>query len=285
LFNGFSYSIQGASHIQKQIVCQDSAAHYYNDTFATAVVSDGHGSEKHFRSDIGSKIAVDISIQTIKEFITREKDYIHTIFSNPDKILKQLASNIIYRWSEKIHQHFNENPLTEEEQTLHRNIDVEKIAHIYGATLIIAVMTKKFWFALQTGDGACVTITNKNTAEIFVPKDDRLIFNFVTSLCDADAIGNFRYYFSEINKEKQPPLGIIITSDGVVNSFKEDHFLDFNCKTLNLFTTQENASEEIQKFLPILTEKGSKDDVSIAGIYFKQQQTHTTKKQKTDYNT
>jgi len=271
LFNGFSCSAQGASHIEKQIICQDSAAHYYNDTFAMAVVSDGHGSEKHFRSDIGSKIAVDISIQTIKEFITRENDYIHTIFSNSDKILKQLASNIIYRWSEKIHQHFNENPLTEEEQTLHGTTNSEKITHIYGATLIIAVMTKKFWFALQTGDGACVTITNKNNAEIFIPTDDRLIFNFVTSLCDSDAIGNFRYYFSEINNEKNPPLGIIISSDGVVNSFKEDKFLEFNCKTLNLFTTQENASEEIKKFLPLLSKKGSKDDVSIAGIYFKQQ--------------
>ncbi|MCL2134512.1 MAG: protein phosphatase 2C domain-containing protein [Candidatus Bathyarchaeota archaeon] len=268
MFNGFSYSVQGAGHKERQIVCQDYAAHFFNNKFGMVVVSDGHGSEKHFRSDVGSKIAAGISIQTINDFIAREPDYIDTIFSDYDEILKQLASNLIYRWSKKIHQHFNENPLTEEEQTLYGAVNPEKITYIYGATLIIAVMTKNFWFALQIGDGACVTIIDKDVAKIFVPEDERLVFNFVTSLCDSDAIGNFRYYFSEINEEKPMPLGIIVSSDGVVNSFKEDSFLDFNCKILNLFISQKNASEKVEKFLPILSEKGSKDDASIAGIYF-----------------
>ncbi|MDR2719649.1 MAG: protein phosphatase 2C domain-containing protein, partial [Nitrososphaerota archaeon] len=151
MFKGFSHSAQGTSHIEKKLPCQDSVAHYESDTLGIAVVSDGHGSEKHFRSATGSKIATDISIQAIKEFITKEDEYIDAIFSSTDKILNQLESNIIYRWTEEVHRHFNENPLTEEEKVLHGDVNLERVTRTYGATLIAAVMTEKYWFALQIG--------------------------------------------------------------------------------------------------------------------------------------
>ncbi|MDR2719531.1 MAG: protein phosphatase 2C domain-containing protein, partial [Nitrososphaerota archaeon] len=122
---------------------------------------------------------------------------------------------------------------------------------------------------LQIGDGACVTVIDKKTAKIFVPEDERLVFGFTTSLCDSDAIGNFRHYFSEISERKPVPSGLIVSSDGIVDSYEADSFLDFNCKILNLFTSQNSASEEIETLLPHISEKGSKDDVSIAGTYFK----------------
>ena len=58
MYKGFSYSMTGASHITKNMVCQDSSAHYAAEDFSVAVVADGHGSKKHFRSNIGSDIAV-----------------------------------------------------------------------------------------------------------------------------------------------------------------------------------------------------------------------------------
>lgn len=275
MFKGFSHKARGASHIERNIVCQDAAVYYCDDKFGIAVVSDGHGSSSHFRSDIGSEIAVRETVGALKEFIEREKEYIKKIFpqthdesikqKNRYDALKQLESNIIYRWNEAVCCHFDENSITEDELARCNNKIPEKIERIYGATLIAAVMTKKYWFAFQIGDGACVTVIDKENAKIFIPDDDRLIFGVTTSLCDSNAIDNFRHYFGE-----ERLSGIIVSSDGVVDSFKENKFLNFNCSILNLFISEGNdsAMEEIETMLPVISGKGSKDDVSIAGVYF-----------------
>jgi len=267
LFKGLSSRAIGAKHIEENIPCQDYAGHYCDEKFGVAVVSDGHGNKKHFRSDKGSEIAVKVSIEAIKEFIGRESEYIHSLFDEPDKRLSQLESNIVYRWNNMVMSHLNENPIAEEELLLYGNNAAEKSTTIYGATLIIAAITEKYWFALQTGDGSCVTVFDKENAKIFVPDDDRLAFNFTTSLCDSDAAGNFRHYFSRINEEKPMPLGIIVSTDGVSNSFEEVSFLSFNNKVLELLRTRDDALREIETFLPELSEKGSRDDVSIAAVY------------------
>ena len=61
MFQGVHSTVIGDSHIRKGIVCQDSSGTVVTDKFAIAVVADGHGSAKHFRSDVGSRIAVKIT--------------------------------------------------------------------------------------------------------------------------------------------------------------------------------------------------------------------------------
>ena len=51
MFQGVHSTVIGDSHIRKGIVCQDSSGTVVTDKFAIAVVADGHGSAKHFRSD------------------------------------------------------------------------------------------------------------------------------------------------------------------------------------------------------------------------------------------
>ena len=43
MFQGVHTTVTGDSHIQKGIVCQDSAGVYVTDSFAIAVAADGHG--------------------------------------------------------------------------------------------------------------------------------------------------------------------------------------------------------------------------------------------------
>jgi serine/threonine protein phosphatase PrpC len=267
MFKGFNSSITGASHIEKDTECQDASLYHCAEGFAAAVVSDGHGSAKHFRSADGSRIAVKITKEAIIELI-ENNEYTERLLAEHDKTLMQLERNIIYRWNEAVRQHFVENPPeenifadSEEKEDAER-----KIRAIYGATLIAAVITEKYWFALQIGDGDCVTVNNDETAAVLIDGDERLVFGFTTSLCDSDANENFRHYFAEIKEER--PRGIIISTDGVADSFTPDGFLKFSVKTLNLFISQDNALEELEKFLPELSAKGSKDDVSIAGIYY-----------------
>ena len=71
MFQGVHSTVIGDSHIRKGIVCQDSSGTVVTDKFAIAVVADGHGSAKHFRSDVGSRIAVKITTKLLKNYMNR----------------------------------------------------------------------------------------------------------------------------------------------------------------------------------------------------------------------
>lgn len=62
---------QGESHKKTGKVCQDAAFARCReeDRYAVAIVSDGHGGNNYFRSDIGSKKAVEATQEAIGEFM------------------------------------------------------------------------------------------------------------------------------------------------------------------------------------------------------------------------
>lgn len=64
----FNCSRRGSSHIEKDIVCQDSSAKYYDANCRIFVVADGHGDPSCFRSNVGSKIICETFISALKVF-------------------------------------------------------------------------------------------------------------------------------------------------------------------------------------------------------------------------
>jgi hypothetical protein len=100
-----------------------------------------------------------------------------------------------------------------------------------------------------------------------LPWDDRCYLSQTTSLCDEDAISLFRHYY-----EETLPLAIFLGSDGVDDSFpmdgNEEHLGYFYYVLLENFLKHgiKKSREELQEMLPLLTQKGSGDDISIAGI-------------------
>jgi hypothetical protein len=107
----------------------------------------------------------------------------------------------------------------------------------------------------------------ENEKHIITPieEDDRLAFGRTTSLCDNDAIKNFResFGFSKID-------GFTVATDGMADSFEPEKYLQFNKELYHNFTTiPDKAQTELEAFLPELSERGSRDDVSIAGIFKK----------------
>lgn len=145
MFQGVHSTVIGDSHIRKGIVCQDSSGTVVTDKFAIAVVADGHGSAKHFRSDVGSRIAVKITTKLLKNYMNRP-DFKEQFFKHPEFILAQMEKQILMKWREAVEEYHLENPLTEEEE----NKIPEKAkgrlrtAVIYGSTVLAAVLTKIF---------------------------------------------------------------------------------------------------------------------------------------------
>lgn len=64
----FHKSVKGASHIVLGKPCQDYSLSYNENDIQIAVVCDGHGGSTYFRSDVGSKLAAEVTIDLLKNF-------------------------------------------------------------------------------------------------------------------------------------------------------------------------------------------------------------------------
>ena len=67
----FATSVLGASHVKDNKPCQDySIAWRSEDSGAVVlIVCDGHGSDTYVRSDVGSRLAAEITLVAVKEFV------------------------------------------------------------------------------------------------------------------------------------------------------------------------------------------------------------------------
>ena len=189
--------------------------------------------------------------------------------------LIQLEKSIVFNWNNEISKVFKD--LKENETDKLKELGVkesEKYSHYFGTTLLAAVLTDKYWFAIQIGDGTCVALfdENKENADFLkinqpIPEDERCYSNITTSLCDSDAYLDFRYCFG-----KTLPKAIFLGSDGIENSFpKETIQIDLKNFYVNLINEFSNANKEkreniLTDKLKYLTEEYSGDDVSIAGF-------------------
>ena len=268
MFRGFNISVIGASHHDKGIVCQDSSAHLCTEVYAIAVVSDGHGSKKHFRSDVGSRIATEVSIAAMSEFFQRKNEYIDRLDDDYHMILRQLESNLIYRWRHCVRSHFDDNPLSAAEKLIYQESygELDKMERVYGAPLVIGALTPSFALGIQIGDGACVLINDEHEVIFPIPADDRLAFGITTSLCESNAINDFRHFYCD-----KLPSTIIVSTDGVTDSYAEESFTAFNKKIAQLFREDhDSALRELSDWLPHLSEEGSRDDMSMSSVYIAQ---------------
>lgn len=287
------YSCQGESHILTNKVCQDASFSETTEDASMAIVCDGHGGARYFRSDVGAKIAIEVTKNSVTAFV---KGIDSNLFDNKsftqkqaisseinakaltkdtqtDKAFRQLFSSIIYSWHTKIEHHANETPLTEEER---QNVDPRYITDFenkkelektYGCTLMCFVSTPNYWFAFHIGDGKCIAFDEEGRWYEPIPWDERCFLNKTTSLCDSSALDEFRYCYEGDN---QFPLAIVLGSDGMDDSFGEtENMVNFYVQVLKLLTheCQDNALQIIKETLPQLSKIGSKDDMSIAIIY------------------
>jgi hypothetical protein len=277
----FACCAQGSSHIKNDKPCEDYSGCFENKTYHTsiALVADGHGGDKYFRSRFGSKLAVEAAHEVIDRFIEQTGKTNKGFFNEDAKNAKEkmaeniqrLERDIVSSWREKVLQHIKNNPWDQSELefcgenriTIDKN-DNYQLVSIYGTTLLAAVVTETFWFALQIGDGACVIIRETGKPEIAVPDDEDQGFGITKSLCNKDALENFRHNFGF-----ERILGATVATDGVADSFPQEKYLEFTVSELLKKFVEHPAEtkEELENSLPGLSEQGSGDDVSIAGVF------------------
>ncbi|MGN0740423.1 MAG: protein phosphatase 2C domain-containing protein [Treponema sp.] len=267
----------GSSHIKQSKPLQDYAAVTSDrlKSYAYALVADGHGGDKYIRSAKGAELAVRCAVNSINGILKEIlRDVTKKKINLVEKNLKLICIKTSLFWKDAVIADYKANPLTEEEKKFceSENIELpaadEDIPVFYGSTLLAAVYLEHldFWFAIQIGDGKCAVI--KNDGSIIFPEElenEKLGFGVTTSLCNKDAANEFRYAYGF-----EKIAGITVMSDGLADSFDTEKLPDFLCNVRNnIIVDFEKTVTELKSFLPKLSEQGSGDDVSIAGIFSK----------------
>ena len=287
----YNFSCQGESHKADNKPCQDASfSTVYEDGLAIAIVCDGHGGERYFRSDVGAKMAVEVIFDTVKLFtssidkslfIGQPYTAVEAIASEEilkkqtpiDKAFRQLFSSIIYQWNNRIAIHAAHTPLSvwEQEHVLQKYLDElnssETFEKLYGCTLMVYVQTTDYWFAFHLGDGKCISFQQQPFWHEPIPWDERCFLNKTTSLCDSNAINEFRYCYEG---DGCFPMAVFLGSDGMDDSFGEDaNLVNFYIQVVKMLVIEgrEATIQSIESDLPQLSKIGSKDDMSIAFIY------------------
>ncbi len=292
--DALNFSCQGESHIAAGKVCQDySYSKVYENGNAMAIVCDGHGGRRYFRSDIGAKIAAEVAENKVQTFIeeaglsllkdspfTRcatisdqitNQDFDKT--SNIERAFRQLFGSIIYEWNAQVLEHASQNPISEseeeglEEHWIKEFEEKKSLEKVYGCTLIVYAYTPEFWFAFQIGDGKCFACDENGDWSEPIPWDERCFLNRTTSICDSEAIDEFRYCYDGTGRY---PMAMILGSDGIDDSFgAEENQANFYVQILKSIAKAgiEATLSDIESALPQLSKIGSQDDMSIAMVF------------------
>lgn len=266
MFKGFSRSVMGASHEKTGIVCQDSSSHKIGNDYAIAVVADGHGSKKHFRSNMGSRFAVEATVETIENFYENAEDFENNFRKDHKRILKNIEKQIIAIWNGKVNEHLKSNPVTADEKKDFTAEEFENIApeSYYGSTLIAAIMSKSFTFGLQIGDGSLVAIYEDGLAVMPMEYEENAPANITASICNAGAATMFNSFYVADKK----PLAVFTSTDGLYTSFgKEADFLSYHTIITNQLAESEAFEAAVYKNLTKRSHFGTEDDVSLSCVY------------------
>ncbi len=267
-YEAFALSAQGESHIRHGKECQDASYSFCGNNAAVIAVCDGHGGSDYVRSALGAEFACEVAAENIRTFL--ESVDTEKMKTASELMLVNLEASIISGWNEKITAHYAENPFSADEMQIlsekakKKYIDNGRIESAYGTTLLAAAVTEKYWFAFQIGDGKCVVLNADGKFEQPVPWNDKCFLNTTTSMCDSEALSNFRHFYSE-----KLPAAVFLCSDGIDDSFDKNEKLNSFYKTiLSSFSKSEtdDAVIELREYLPRLSAKGSGDDVSLAAF-------------------
>lgn len=196
----YGASVIGPSHVKKKMPNQDAVG--IDQANRWLIVSDGHGGEAHLYSEIGSRLAVSVTDEVLKERYEslRALSWVQQRAVIESDICKAIVDN----WRKAVLEHKVAYDRAEE------------VYPLYGCTLLVAIRFESHVFFIQIGDGA-VMVIEKGGVIYPVPDDELLFGNFTTSLSDENAVLEMRVAHLPI---KCDTALIGLFTDGVENAYR-----------------------------------------------------------------
>jgi Protein phosphatase 2C len=267
-------SVRGAEHILSDTVNQDCISWFPgggSEPPLTLAVSDGHGSAIHCRSERGSQYAIDAALEVTRQFADKLNEE-PTEEQLQNAIKHFVPKKICEHWETKVEENLRTDPLNFFHLTTRLSEDdtrslMSSPRLAYGATLIVALVTKERTFYWQLGDGDILTV-DAGGVKRPLPEDKRLIADETTSLCMENAHTFFRCLATQTTELQ--PLLIMLSTDGYANSYPGEN--NFRAVAQDYFTLlkdegQNEVNKRLEEFLTATSQEGSGDDITLGLIH------------------
>lgn len=263
----------GSTHKRSGLPNQDAFGWLPTTSIGSSIimaVSDGHGSAKSFRSDIGAKVAVSTTLEILNAFlISLPKELIWEDLTK--RIQQELPINIVKAWNQAVTEDLSKNPFSTTELDRMVNQDGASAQEIlkknnflaYGATLLAVVATDKFMLFMQLGDGDILVVDALAEASRIFERDARLIGNETTSLCMPNAEREFKI---KVLQPQEFPTLVLISTDGYNNSFPIDEgFMKIGHDYFQMIRNYglDEVASLLPEYLNNTSKNGSGDDITL----------------------
>lgn len=268
-------TVPGASHLRAGLPNQDAILQVRASGRGLPVVvslSDGHGSDKCFRSDRGSRYAVKEAARLVFELLDETRDTLNQA-EFESRASEYLPREFVRRWREAAEADLKARPFTKAElESVEQKDGPQALKLIarnpllaYGATSLTVALTDSFALYLQLGDGEILNVSEAGEVVRILAEDERLFANETTSLCTPDAEHNFRVRILPLTGE--PPALILLSTDGYVNSFSDSAgFFKVGSDLLDMLRSDgfDPVNAGLKDWLEEATRSGSGDDCTLA---------------------
>ena len=289
------HSVRGASHARSGLPNQDAIGWVEDADCAGGVllaVADGHGSAKCFRSECGSRFAVDVAKSVLgslawcpaSELTTAPSRSRLGIGASEPRASASgtwdpgdgLAPELVRRWRQIVQDHLCENPipasaLLKLERKLgkaaRRSVESDPVL-AYGSTLLVTGVSESMVFHLQLGDGDILTVSDGAEVSRPWPRDEGPLGDETASLATRDAAAEMRLQVTRAPASM--PALILLSTDGYANSFREDGgFLAVGRDLLRTIHTEGIAPirENLECWLREASDLGSGDDITVGILW------------------
>lgn len=258
-------TVRGASHERTGLPNQDAIGFVPlngSGPGALLAISDGHGSSRSFRSDVGAALAVKIALESLRPILSSKTRV--SVSALKHSVTEQLPRDIAKRWRLAVEDHLKANPLSADEQlkTAPGNCFLP-----YGATLLAVALTERYQIYLQIGDGDIVRVSDEGAASRVFARDSQLLGNETTSLCMPEAWREIKTEF--LLASYALPALVAVSTDGYSNSFLDEAaFLRVGPDILEMINSNgiDTVAQTLKDWLEEASRMGSGDDITLGLI-------------------
>lgn len=259
----------GASHARRGSACQDaSGRHSLKDCDGQLVhlmvVADGHGGKRYTHSDVGSRLACELSLKLVAEQLgqwgTLEPAATHRW---REWLEAKFPTTLHQTWLSATENHWR--------QAMRDQDVTEKTfsPQAYGTTIALVIMAPGWWGHTGLGDWDLVRIGSGGVVELVNEEleEEQTGGEATYSLCLNNAPRHFASR-TEVHPitEQQPSFSLLLSTDGVRKSCSTD--ADFLAIARYLCEAEQprqgDAALQLNADLDRISSQGSGDDVSVA---------------------
>ncbi|AGY58162.1 PP2C family serine/threonine-protein phosphatase [Gloeobacter kilaueensis] len=261
-------SVRGASHDRTGLPNQDAIG-WRPGRWPILSIADGHGSAQHFRSQTGSRLAVEAMLSVLCAFI-EGLDPAQPIEKLELAVEDELRSQLVTTWRQSVRAHLQEQPESEAEWSqltselgFSGRLLQQKVPELaYGSTVLGVLGSAHFLLFVQLGDGDILCVSDTGSVSRPFERDRRFAINQTTSLCLEEAALETR-----IRLWGAPlPALVLLSTDGYANSYaSEDEFAEIGPQYLQFIRAHglDRLEIELPAVLQEVSRRGSGDDITL----------------------